>query len=162
MSIDNILVFILLAVILIAAYNMGFIKYENRVLFSEVHGVVTMEGKPLSGIEVIQKCHNHREVVRKVLTDENGKFHFKAIRSVLLYPDLFWFVPPSPIVIAQKIFIKNENKEYEAWLHAKSDYVNNSELQGQDLNLAFELTNKVDYIGSAPKGNRPYSICRIQ
>ena len=152
---------IIIVLFIAAGYFFGFIRIEIQTLFSEVRGEVLLDGKPLAGVEVLQWCNDGREWNRTVLTDDNGKFHFKKITRFSMYPNP-WFFPESPIDVVQLITIKYEKEKYKAWLFSKEDYLNNTELNGNPFYLVCDLSNELEYFGNAPKGRRPYGIFRIK
>jgi hypothetical protein len=56
--------------------------------------------------------------------------------------------------IQQTIVIRYQGTEYVAWLHGKSSYDANTELDGHPLHLVCELTRQPDYEG------KHYGICK--
>jgi len=87
---------------------MGFLDFMRIYIFSEVDGVVLMEGKPVSGARVVQtadfkdKIHTHTAI-----TDDQGRFHFDDIYT--------YSMRLSETAILQKIVIQHKDKEYLAW-----------------------------------------------
>ncbi|WP_028225395.1 carboxypeptidase-like regulatory domain-containing protein [Paraburkholderia ferrariae] len=130
--------------------------FDPLVLFSEVHGTVLKDGKPVAGAEVVQKVvwsDNEDEIPsQRAITDPGGAFSFPAVerRSVLLH-----LLPHQPVVI-QKIVIRYQGAEYEAWRHTKGSYEINSELDGRPLKLVCELSRQPDFEGTH------YGICKAE
>lgn len=111
-------------------------------LFSEVHGVVTHQGKPVVGAIVEQQYFWHwksEQGQTQVNTDAEGKFRFPAIVKSSFLGSL---LPHEP-VIKQIILIKHEGKTYDAWLSYKRDYDNNSELNGKPIVMYCDLNAPV-------------------
>ncbi|WLI89459.1 hypothetical protein Q4S45_22655 [Massilia sp. R2A-15] len=112
----------------------------SRVLFSQVHGTVLKEGKPLSGVTV-RRAFNWRWGKEKgkdeTITNSDGQFHFPQIER----ESISAFIPHEP-VIGQFIYIDHEGEEYVAWETLKHDYEVNGELDGKPMNLDCELTRE--------------------
>lgn len=112
----------------------------SRVLFSEVHGTVLKDGKPLSGVTV-RRVFNWRWGKEKgkdqTATNSAGQFRFPQIDRESISAS----IPHEP-VIGQFIYIDHEGKEYVAWETFKHDYVVNGELDGKPINLDCELTRE--------------------
>lgn len=128
--------------------------FKNKCLFSEVNGVVLSEGKPVDGAEVDQyyKWENSDKSSRKVVkTDSAGRFSFAAVLDNSLFTSLL----PSNPVIQQKIYIRHDGQEYEAYLFMKKNYDNNGELDGKPLDLVCELNNEPSRDGGF------YGVCTL-
>lgn len=128
--------------------------FDRLVLFSEVHGTVLKEGKPVEGAELIEKVvwsDNENEIPpQRAVTDAKGAFAFPAIERKA---GLLRLIPAQP-TIQQTITIKYQGVEYTAWLHGKTSYNANTELDGKPINLVCELTREPDYEG------KHYGICK--
>ncbi|KVV34814.1 hypothetical protein WK81_29825 [Burkholderia ubonensis] len=128
--------------------------FSRLVLFSEVHGTVLKEGKPVAGAELLQKVvwsdDENKNPTRHTSTDKNGAFGFPAIES---NAGLLRLIPAQP-TIQQTIVIRYQGVEYVAWLHGKGSYNANTELDGRPINLLCELTCQPDYEG------KHYGICK--
>lgn len=128
--------------------------FSRLVLFSEVHGTVLKEGKPVAGAELLQKVvwsdDEDKSRTQHTVTDSNGAFGFTAIES---NAGLLRLIPAQP-TIQQTIVIRYQGVEYVAWLHGKGSYNANTELDGRPLHLVCELTRQPDYEG------KHYGICR--
>lgn len=142
----------LLAFILSEGCAMGL--SSPLVLFSEVHGTVLSDGKPVQGAELVQEVvwsDNKNDVPpAHTQSDAQGRFHFPAVEH---RPGLLRGVPHQPVVL-QKITIRHAGHEYTAWRHTKNSYEPNSELDGKPLNLECELTRAPDFEGTH------YGICK--
>jgi len=128
--------------------------FDKKCLFSEVNGAVFAGGVPVAGAEVEQfyKWENSNKSSEKSIeTDSNGRFRFDAI----LDNSVFTTILPSNPVIQQKIFIRYDGKEYEAYLFMKKNYDINGELDGKPLDLVCELDNRASREGGF------YGVCTL-
>jgi hypothetical protein len=128
--------------------------FDRLVLISEVHGTVLNNGKPVEGAELIEKVvwsDDENEIPpQHAVTDTNGAFGFPAIERKA---GLLRLIPAQP-TIQQTITIKYQGVEYIAWLHGKTSYNANTELDGKPIHLVCELTRQPDYEG------KHYGICK--
>jgi hypothetical protein len=128
--------------------------FDRLVLFSEVHGTVLKEGKPVEGAELVQTVvwsDNKNEIpAQHAVTDVNGAFSFQIIEHKA---GLLRMVPHQPVML-EKIMIHYQGVEYTAWRHTKDSYDLNSEMGGKSINLVCELTRQPDFEGTH------YGICK--
>lgn len=128
--------------------------FDRLVLFSEVHGTVLKDGKPVAGAEVIQKVvwsDNENDIPRqRAITDETGTFSFPAIER---RAGLLRLLPAQP-TMQQELLIRYQGAEYIAWQHGKGSYNANTELDGRPIRLVCELTRPPNY------ERKHYGICR--
>lgn len=128
--------------------------FSRLVLFSEVHGAVLNEGKPVAGAEIVQKVvwsdDEAKNRMQQTVTGKDGAFAFPRIES---NAGLLRLIPAQP-TIQQTIVIRYQGREYVAWLHGKNSYDANTELDGRPLHLVCELTRQPDYEG------KHYGICK--
>lgn len=128
--------------------------FSRLVLFSEVHGTVLKEGKPVAGAELVQTVvwsdDEDKNPTQHTATDRNGAFEFPTIEADA---GLLRLIPAQP-TIQQTIVIRYQGVEYVAWLHGKGSYNANTELDGRLINLICELTRQPDYEG------KHYGICK--
>lgn len=128
--------------------------FDRLVLFSEVHGTVLKDGKPVAGAELVQKVvwsDDGNEIPpQRTTTDEAGAFALPAIER---RASLLRLIPAQP-TIQQTIVIRYQGVEYVAWLHGKSSYNANTELDGRPIHLVCELKRQPDYEG------KHYGICK--
>ena len=131
---------------------MGF--SSRLVLFSEVHGTVLNNGKPVLGAELVQQVvwsDNKNDVPpQQTSSDADGRFSFPMVERSA---GVIRMVPHQPVIL-QKILIRYEGVEYTAWRHTKNTYDANSELDGKPLNLQCELSREPDFEGTH------YGICK--
>ena len=105
---------------------MGFLDFMRIYIFSEVDGVVLLEGKPVSGATVIRTAdYKDKLYSDTVITDDQGRFHFDDIYiySMRLFGTYIW----------QKITIQYDGKEYLAWKMMKGYDTRYSELSDPEL-----------------------------
>jgi hypothetical protein len=131
---------------------MSFMKI--KCLFSEVNGVVLLNGTPVKNAEV-ERYYNwqgpdksNREIVK---TDSQGRFSFSAVYDNTILASIF---PHNPS-IQQEINIRYQGKEYEAYMLMKGDYEENSELNGKSLTLKCNLQDEPSRVGGF------YGICTL-
>jgi hypothetical protein len=128
--------------------------FDRLVLFSEVHGTVLKDGKPVAGAELVQKVvwsDDENEIPSQhTVTDEAGAFSFPAIEH---RAGVLRMIPAQPIML-QKILIRYQGAEYIAWQHGKTSYNANTEVDGRPIRLVCELTRQPDYEG------KHYGICK--
>lgn len=124
---------------------MGFLDFMRVYIFSEVDGVVLMNGKPVSGAKVIRTA-DYKDKIHSntVVTDEQGRFHFDDIYT--------YSMRLSETAILQRIMIHYEGEEYLAWKLLKRNDNRYGELNDPEtldkpikkLNLKCELTDNQD------------------
>jgi len=124
------------------------------VLCSRVEGIVTRNGEPVQGAEIIQETFYRKpgdvpDVT--VLTDSEGRFVLEELSQVAGFSRFI----PGEVRIMQLIRIRIDNEEYVAWRHSKSSGDKNSELDGKPIKLTCELTTAADFEGTH------YGICRV-
>lgn len=128
--------------------------FDRLVLFSEVHGTVLRDGKPVAGAELTQKVvwsDNQDEIApQRAVTDQAGTFRFASIERGA---GLRRMVPAQPMML-QTITIHFEGADYLAWRYGKDSYDDRSELDGRPLNLVCELTRAPSHEG------KHYGICK--
>ncbi|GLQ99216.1 hypothetical protein GCM10007863_36360 [Dyella mobilis] len=128
--------------------------FDRLVLFSEVHGTVLKEGKPVEGARLTQTVvwsDNKNEIpAQHAVTDGQGSFSFPTIEHK---PGILRMVPHQPVIL-EKIMIDYQGVEYTAWRHTKDTYDANSEMNGKPINLVCELTREPDFEGTH------YGICK--
>lgn len=125
---------------------------SQMILFSHVEGVVTRDGEPVAGAEIVQKVlYKTEDEVPAVslTTGADGKFEFDEISRKA---PRRWL--PGEITITQSIVIHHDGQQYEGWHHGKKGFEANAELEGRPLRLVCELTTTPDV-----EGNH-FGICR--
>jgi hypothetical protein len=116
---------------------MGLFDFVKVCLFSEVKGVVTLEGKPVAGAELVRTAEIGEKVhTDKTMTDENGRFSFPA-----MYTHSLNKIAPVEPHIPQMMRIRTGGNEFLVWDGSKRDYDLNGEID-RNLVLSCELTEK--------------------
>ena len=125
---------------------MGLFNFFTIYVFSEVKGVVTMNGEPVRGAQVIRVGdHEHDKVYSDTaVTDAQGRFSFGPVSTFSLRPLMLG------TIIRQKITIKYQGMEYLAWETTKTSNHRYGELNDEEvenpikLDLLCELTEPQD------------------
>ncbi len=144
----------LLLVLLAQGHAMAFSK--TLYLFSEVNGIVLLDGKPVQGVEVTQEYNWHwkdEKASKVATTDAQGRFHFPVVTGKSMTAAL-----PHQPVIEQTLRLSFQGKQYKGWLHGKDNYDDRGELNGKPLNLVCDLSDE-------PVGHpeiRSFGICVLQ
>ena len=118
---------------------MGLFDFMKVCLFSEVNGVVTLEGKPVAGADLIRTAEiNDKVHTDRAMTDENGRFHFSA-----MYTNSLNKILPVEPVIPQTITIQYQGNSYSGWRTTRRGYDENSEMKNnKNIALTCELTDE--------------------
>jgi len=119
---------------------MGLFDFMKVCLFSEINGVVTLDGKPVAGAEIVRTAiFKDKPRIDKAITDEAGKFHFDAMYGHSLGKLINMF----EMVIPQTMTIHYHNHEFLGWRTSKRDYHENAELDSdRDITLSCDLSNE--------------------
>ena len=118
---------------------MGFFDFLKIDVLTEVNGVVTLAGEPVSGAKIVLNVRivfNDEKFNITTETDTAGRFHFDLIKAKSINTFL-----PSAKMVNQKITISHQGKDYLAWDMVKNNYDYNGELN--DLS---EPANKTQII----------------
>ena len=143
---------------------MRILDFIRIYIFTKVDGTVLMEGKPVSGAEVIQTA-DYKDKIHtfSAITDKQGHFHFD---------DLYEYsMRLSETAILQKIVIRFDGKEYLAWRLMKRhehrfgelNDESASETNMQAINLTCELSDdpkNKQTIGSEMRRRTVHGLCR--
>ncbi len=141
----------------------GLFKKYDVHLSPEVHGVITSQGKPVVGLEILRGLTygDEKELLDKTLTDIEGKFSFakKIIRS--RKPGSMF----DESRIRQIVVAKDKNKDYMLWYTQAIGTEPNLALTERLENLRCELTNDEEKVRfksyEYPQaGYLVHSICR--
>ena len=126
--------------------------FERLVLFSEVRGIESRDGRPVVGAELVQTVTDGKaDVPTRRTVSEQGAFRFAPIESKAGWRRL---VPAQPTML-QTIVIRAGGVDYLAWRQGKGSYDANSELGGQPLRLVCELAREPGHEG------KHFGICRV-
>ena len=109
---------------------MGFFDAMKVHLFSEMKGVVTLEGKPVKGAVITRTAisNDDKEHTDSTITDSAGRFHFGRMET-----HLFLKLLPTSIGTYQKVIIDYDGKQYRAWKIGDAYDRNNGELNDRDV-----------------------------
>ena len=156
--------FLIISIVLLFVISVVFyFSYRrNLYLFSEIKGLITINGKPVPYAEVSESATwnwNKEEFSFGKKTEKDGTFSFSPIISHSFFAGIL----PEEIRIKQMIRITYDNVTYDGWMHFKQDYGNLSEIEGGRLDVICELTNSKDYLSKKvpENGTAPYGICRL-
>ena len=133
------LVVVTLSSLLLPGVAMAFRPFQI-CMFSEINAVVTLNGKPVIGAEIVRTSNelDSKVYTEKTTTDEQGKFHFAALWVFSLRN----WIPMEPM-IEQHITITNQGIEHQGWFGVKNNYGLNDELDdNKPLNLTCELSDE--------------------
>ena len=125
MRISRALIAIISINVIIAGNLWGMSMFDafKVYLFSEVNGVVTLEGQPVVGAEVIRSATLSKTFTDRTITDTKGYFHFDEMTT-----QSFSTIMPGQRVIMQKIVIKYKNEIYLGWDRSRREYDQYGEL----------------------------------
>lgn len=129
--------------------------FSKLVLFSEVEGVVTMNGAPVEGAEITQQAiYSDTDFKPKfeTTTDTDGRFRFDAVTKSAGLARLSF----DQFSTLQILMIKVDGKEYEAWRHTKFSPDPGTETKGGPFKLVCELTDDPDY------EDDHWGVCRLK
>ncbi|RLB48816.1 MAG: hypothetical protein DRJ42_22365 [Deltaproteobacteria bacterium] len=143
-----------LLLVLLAVVALGPESFSRLVLFSRAEGVVTQNGVPVEGAEVIQELLYRSAASfpnKSVITDYDGRFVFQEVTESAGLSRLL----PGEATINQRLLIRYEGREYEGWVHGKTSFDPESELDGRRLNLVCELTTEPEFEAFH------FGICRV-
>lgn len=132
---------------------MAFFDSMNANLFSEMKGVVTLNGEPVSGAVISRKAtpDNGKEYKDSTQTDAQGRFRFGVMETLMPGRIL-----PGEKTVFQEVFIDHDGKRYLAWKAATND-VDKGELNkrnaiGTDKEIDIDLTCELNAPETKKKG----------
>ncbi|WP_102794751.1 DUF6795 domain-containing protein [Bowmanella denitrificans] len=128
----------------------------SKSMFTEVEGVVLLNGKPVEGAEVTSSYDwsvKDEKKSKTVITDSHGTFHFKEWKSQSVLSLVFPIQP----VISQKITINYSGQEYTAWRNIKSTYGTGDEVGKSPIRIECELNSEF----KEQESNGFYGICKL-
>ena len=139
---------------ILTANGMAMAMFSKLVLFSRVEGVITLDGQPVEGAEVVQEIL-YKEAGKippaTVRSAADGRFVLEEVSHNAGVTRLL----PGQASVVQRLVIRHDGQEYEAWRHNKSSFEPDSELEGRKLELVCELTTTPDFEGTH------YGVCRV-
>ena len=155
----QILLLVCLSMATSEVFAMGLFDFVKVCLFSGVNGVVTLEGKPVAGAELVRTAQIGETVhTDRTKTDDNGRFQFPAMYTHSVYK-----IAPVEPFITQKIKILTGGHEYLAWSGNKRNYDLNGEIY-QPLEFNCEIANKDEVLelGKSKSISIYHGICRLK
>lgn len=140
MTMPRFRLFLIVVVMAVSTGAYGMFDFMKVYLFSAMKGVVTLEGKPIAGAEIVRTAqYNDKTFADTTATDANGQFvigpmQTSSINKIVMFAEA---------VIDQKILIHYQDRTYTAWRTVKRDYDKDTELgDGTSIELSCELTRK--------------------
>lgn len=121
-------------------------------LFSEISGVITLDGKPVANAKLIRTANHGKDITDETTTDANGHFTMPAIFSRTLTGIL-----PMEFVDKQYIIVQHNGKEYKIWDGVKRSMDINAEARGKPLVVQCDLNQPVDHI--SVDGSIYFTMC---
>jgi hypothetical protein len=129
---------------------------KTLYLFSEVEGIVLLDGKPVQGVEVSQEYFWHwkdQKAKKVTTTDAQGRFHFPVVTGTSMTAAL-----PHQPVIEQTLRLSFQGKDYKGWSHAKGNYDDKGEVGARPFKLVCDLSDEP----AAHTEIRSFGICVLQ
>jgi len=133
------LVALFLAAFILEGLSMSFFsKAEEVVLFSEMEGHITLNGKPVKGavIERWIKWKDKDGEKDQFTIDDNGAFSLPEIK---VNAKLASF---SQLVISQELKVIHQNVNYNIWALSKMNKNEYGELDGKPVDFRCELSTE--------------------
>lgn len=128
---------------------------KTLYLFSEVEGIVVLDGHPVKGAEVERQYTWKDDLnAEHVLTDAQGRYRFSEVTAT----SLLWSLLPHEPVIFQKLSIRYQGKEHKGWVLTKHNYDHLGEVGNRPLNLICDLNDEP----AAHRETETFGICRLQ
>jgi len=116
---------------------MAFLNPLKACTFSEMKIKITLNGKPASGAKIIRTVDWKDEQVDFFTSDEGGNIDLPA-----KFESSFTQVLPVEFISSQSINVEYENNNYLIWIYAKRNPGENSEMNGNPINLSCELSDE--------------------
>lgn len=110
-------------------------------LFSEMSGVLTINGKPASNVRLVRTAKWQTEQRDETMTDEHGHFHFPMLTERTVAKFL-----PMEFVASQDIRAFHDGAEVRIWGGVKRVPEENAESKGKPLVVTCDLTAEEQYI----------------
>ncbi|MBI1425464.1 MAG: carboxypeptidase regulatory-like domain-containing protein [Gammaproteobacteria bacterium] len=131
---------------------MAFGDVGKVCLFSEISGVITLDGKPVAHAKLVRTVKKEKAVTDETTTDAHGYFKMPAIydRTITKYL-------PMEFVVKQDITLYYNNKEYKLWDGVKRTEEENAESRGKPLIVKCELNSEVNHI--SVNGSVFFNLC---
>ncbi|MBT1063889.1 hypothetical protein KJY73_09915 [Bowmanella sp. Y26] len=133
----------------------------SKCMFTEVEGVVLLNGEPVEGAEVISSydwSNKDERKSKKLLTDSYGKFSFPEWSSKQFLSSI---LPMEP-VIRQEIIIEYKGERYTAWAFNKHSYGRGDETGKSPIKLVCDLAMEFKRHPLEGVSDKYYGICKLQ
>ncbi len=121
-------------------------------LFSEMSGVLTVDGKPAPHVRLVRTAKWQTEQKDETVTDAQGRFYFPAMteRTVAKFLPMEFMAP-------QQIHAHYKDEEIRIWGGVKRDPTLNAESKGDPLVVRCDLHSEEKYIEVS--GGIVFSLC---
>jgi len=110
-------------------------------LFSEISGVITLDGKPVANAKLVRTANRDGDITDETTTDEHGKFTMPAVYERTITKFL-----PMEFVVSQEIEVSHCGKKYKMWDGIKRKREENTESRGKPLVVSCELNSEEKHI----------------
>ncbi|TBU81483.1 hypothetical protein DNK06_06795 [Pseudomonas daroniae] len=128
---------------------------KTLYLFSEVEGIVLLDGQPVEGVEVERICHWKDELkTERMLTDALGRYHFPEITA----KSLLWSLLPHEPVVFQLLRIHHQGKLHKGWDFTKHNYDSLGEVKNHRLKFVCDLNSEP----AAHRETESFGSCILQ
>ena len=150
------LIMLVLLFISFGAYAMSINDIGKQCLFSSFSGAITLNGKPVNGAKikrVAYRSHTKGDKTDYATTNEQGEFAMPAVWDRNIVGKFL----PMEFAAAQEVFVYFEGQEYQIWNGVKRQKEENTESNGEELNIQCELTS--EFIFKSVNGNKFKTRC---
>jgi hypothetical protein len=117
-------------------------------LFSQISGVITLNGKPVANAKITRTVNLNKDKMDYAYTDENGHFEMPAVFQQTLTTFL-----PQEFVAKQDIVVQYNGNSYDIWSGVKRTPEENAEARGKALSVQCELNAEKQF---KQVNNSPY------
>jgi len=126
--------------------------FAKVCLFSQMNGVITLDGKPVTNAKLVRTVKLSKPDSDETHTDAQGNFEFPAKFTRSIGKHL-----PQEFASNQDITVHHNGKQYKMWSAVKRTPDENSESRGKPLVVACELNSEETLI---KVNNSPiFSLC---
>jgi len=131
---------------------MSIFDVGKTCVFSEVKARIVRDGEPLKNVKIIRRWEWSTLKEDRTSTDEAGYFEFNAVFETSLSRML-----PVELVIAQGLYVVDDNEEIKIWSNSKREPSVNAEFNGKSIDLYCELNNQMQIYRDF--GSRMRTLC---
>ena len=121
-------------------------------LFSEISGVLTLNGQPVANEKLVRTVNHSRDIRDETTTDEHGHFRMPAVFERTITKIL-----PMEFVVKQSIVAHYRGKEYKIWDGVKRSAEKDAEARGKPLSVRCDLNKEIDHV--SVNGSIYFSMC---